>query len=115
MRDNKNILKVDSAESIVNFVKSVESENSDKVSEMVRNDVDMFYDIDVILRKIRTLSDEGKFVEDVDVVRSLVLELHHKLLLMDHLNHQHLNLMKELFDNTKLVYHVLKQNKELIL
>ena len=110
-----NILKVDSAESVIDFVKSVEYDNSEKLSEVVKSNVEILFDIDSTLRKIKKISDSAEVDEDVDVVKDLVLELHLKLLNLDMQNHHHLKIVDEIFTDSRLIYHVIKENKELIL
>lgn len=114
MFKNNNILKVDSADAVVDFVKSVEYDNSEKISEVVRNNVDILFDIDSTLKKIKKISDSAEVDEDVDVVKDLILELHLKLLNLDSHNNQHLKIVDELFSNTKLLYYVIKENKEVL-
>lgn len=104
------ILKLDSAADVVDFVKNVESENSDKISEMIRNDVDMFFDIDKTLSKIKDIFNDEDVSAEVNSVMILLLEIHQKLLLLENQNLQHHKLISEMFSDSELIYHVIKEN-----
>lgn len=111
----QNILRLDSAADVVDFVKNVESENSDKISEMIRNDVDMFFDIGKTLSKIKDIFSDEDVSAEVNSVMILLLELHQKLLLLENQNLQHHKLISEMFNDSKLIYHVIKENKDVII
>lgn len=108
-----NILKVDSAEAVIDFVNKVEFDNSDKISEMIRNDVEMFFDIELTLRKLKQLSDDSDVNEEIDVVRCLIFELHQNLidLYIQDIGHQ--QNVNEIFSDDILIHNVITENREL--
>ena len=110
-----NIFQLDSAADVVDFVKNVESENSDKISEMIRNDVEMFFDIDRTLSKIKEISTDEDVSAEVNSIKILLLELHQKLLLLENQNIQHQKIVSEMFNDSELIYQVIKNNKGLVL
>lgn len=110
----ENIFKGDSAASIIEFVMNVESENSDKISEMIRNDVDMVWDIANTLFNLKGIVEDADVISDIDKVWSLVLLLHKKLLMLDQQNNQNSELFEKLYDDKKIVFHLLNENKQVL-
>ena len=109
MTFKKNILRND-VNSIIEFIETVENEHSEKISSMIKNDVEMFFDIDRTLLKIKKY--ESGSAEEISDVRSLILELHQKLLLIEKHNLINLKVIDEITEDNKLMYDILDENKE---
>ena len=98
--------------SIIEFIETVENEHSEKISAMIRNDVEMFFDIDRTLLKIKTA--ESDSVKEIFEIKDLLSELHQKLLLVEKLNLTNQKLINNIIGDHQLIRQILLENKETI-
>lgn len=85
---------------------NVVSDDSAKINDMIRNDVDMFHEIYKIIGGFEKLESD-----DMDSVKELFFKLHMKLLELDHQKNQQLELIEKLRNDRSYVYHLLKENE----
>ena len=114
---NSDIFKLNSSEDLVNFIFNVECDNSEKISELVRNNVDIFFEVYSTLNNIQdNISSSGDDLsEDIIHVKELILELHSKLLLVDKHYNDISKFLDVLSDDKKLMWNSVMSNKEMIL
>ena len=117
MITEENIFKLNSSEDLVNFIFNVEYDNSEKISELVRNNVDIFSEVYSALNNIQdNISSSGDDLsEDIIHVKELILKLHSKLLLVDKHYNDISKFLDELSDDKKLMWNSIRVNKEMIL
>lgn len=117
MITEENIFKLNSSEDLVNFIFNVEYDNSEKISELVRNNVDIFSEVYSALNNIQdNISSSGDDLsKDIIHVKELILELHSKLLLVDKHYNDISKVLDELSDDKKLMWNSVMSNKEMIL
>ena len=99
------VFEINSSEDLVRFIVNVECDNSDKISEIVRSNVDLFYDLYSTLKNLQNISDESF---DVDIVRELILELHQKLLEIKKHYDDFDKCLDVVSDDSKLMYNSLQ-------
>ncbi len=117
MIKENNIFKLNSSEDLVNFIFNVEYDNSEKISELVRNNVDIFSEVYSALNHLQDniSSSEDDLSEDIINVKELILKLHSKLLLVDKHYNDISKFLDELSDDKKLMWNSIRVNKEMIL
>lgn len=107
----KKLFKTDSVESIAEYIQNVENSNSEKISDMIRNTVDIFFEIHSILQ---TFSDDPKLSENVNDVENIISQIKDQLSKFEKQNQKHQKLLNTMCNDTKLLKKILFENKELI-
>lgn len=121
--DYEKVFKCENKEDIVTFVKTVETDNNNEISSMIHNDFEIMFELESLLLKLQKLmnkqedySDDAILINDnVDEIKEVIQKIKFKLLTIDKQKQKHQLLIDECFSETKLCYHVMNCNKELIM
>lgn len=121
--DYEKVFKCENKEDIVTFVKAVETDNNNEISSMIHNDFEKLFELENLLLKLQKLmnkqedySDDAILINDnVDEIKEVIQRIKFKLLTIDKQKQKHQLLIDECFSETKLCYHVMNCNKELIM
>ena len=121
IQEKSNIFKLNSSEDLVSFIFNVESDNSDKISKLVRDNVDVFFEIYQILNNLQDVIQNNSDIDSEDVsefildVKGDILELHNKLLQVDQQYEDIVESLKQVFNDKEMMLNCIRVNKEMIL
>lgn len=115
--NTENVLKCENFENLVNYVKTVEQDNTLQILNMINKDFQTIFTIDSLIfeldKKCR-YSDSDEIVhEDLERIHGILQRIKSNLLNL--LNQSEVNqcVLDNCFQDSKLIYHSIKSNKEL--
>lgn len=121
-KDTENVFKCENKEDIVTFVKAVEDDTINEISSMIYNDFETLFELENLMLKLQKAMNKQEYYQEdsvlmndkIDEIHEIIQKIKFKLLTIDKQKQKHQSVINECFSDTKLIFHVLDCNKEMI-
>ena len=118
----KKVFNGGNKENIMDFIKKVETDNYFELSSMIHDDFEKIFELENLLLKLqKAMNKQECYQEDsillndnIDEIKDVIQKIKFKLLTIDKQKQKHQLMIDECFSDTKLVFHVLNANQEVI-
>jgi len=118
----KKVFNGGNKENIMDFIKKVETDNYFELSSMIHDDFEQMFELENLLLKLqKAMNKQECYQEDsillndnIDEIKDVIQKIKFKLLTIDKQKQKHQLMIDECFSDTKLVFHVLNANQEVI-
>lgn len=121
-KDYQEVFKCENKDDLISFVRTVENSNLNDISLMVNKSFEVLFELENLLllfqkaiNKQEDYHEDSVLINDnFDEIKEIIQKVKFKLLTIDKQKLKHQLTIDECFSDTRLVYHIINSNKEMI-